>query len=85
MSAAASGAVLYMLGACRFADAVRIHDLRHSYASLLINENYNDSILQKLLGHASIATTMRYAHLREDVQRKATEHVGKIRRKAVAK
>lgn len=42
---------------------VRIHDLRHSFASFLINEGRSLYEVQKLLGHTQIATTQRYAHL----------------------
>jgi integrase len=42
---------------------VRLHDLRHSYASALVNEGRSIYEVQKLLGHANIATTERYAHL----------------------
>ena len=42
---------------------LRIHDLRHSFASALVNANVSLYDVQKLLGHASIKTTMRYSHL----------------------
>jgi len=42
---------------------VRIHDLRHSFASLLINSGRSLYEVQKLLGHTQIKTTQRYAHL----------------------
>jgi integrase len=42
---------------------VRIHDLRHSFASSLVNGGTPLYEVQKLLGHASIRTTERYAHL----------------------
>ncbi|MFM7654148.1 MAG: tyrosine-type recombinase/integrase [Paracoccaceae bacterium] len=42
---------------------VRIHDLRHTYASLLINKGASLYELQKLLGHFHISMTERYAHL----------------------
>jgi len=41
----------------------RIHDLRHSFASILVNNGVPLYDVQKLLGHASIKTTQRYAHL----------------------
>lgn len=41
----------------------RIHDLRHSYASFLVNSGRSLYEVQKLLGHSSIAMTQRYAHL----------------------
>jgi integrase len=42
---------------------VRMHDLRHSFASFLINEGRGIYEVQKLLGHTQINTTQRYAHL----------------------
>ena len=42
---------------------VRIHDLRHTYASLLINNGASIYEVQKLLGHSDISMTERYAHL----------------------
>lgn len=46
----------------------RIHDLRHDFASKLLRATRNLAVVQKALGHADIASTMRYAHvLDEDV------------------
>lgn len=43
---------------------VRFHDLRHSYASLLLAQNENIKFIQSQLGHESIQTTIdRYSHL----------------------
>jgi len=42
---------------------LRIHDLRHSFASLLVNSGQTLYSVQRLLGHASPNTTLRYAHL----------------------
>jgi len=54
---------------------VRIHDLRHNFASLLINNGRSLYEVQKLLGHADISTTQRYAHLSQDTLQEATELV----------
>lgn len=45
---------------------VRIHDLRHSYASFLVNAGRSLYEVQRLLGHTQIKTTQRYAHLSHD-------------------
>lgn len=51
---------------------IRIHDLRHTYASLLINQGENLKYVQKQLGHASITTTVDcYGHLMPDMNKDA--------------
>lgn len=45
---------------------VRIHDLRHSFASFLVNAGWSLYEVQRLLGHSSIKVTERYAHLKRD-------------------
>lgn len=45
--------------------AVRVHDLRHTFASLLVNAGVSLYEVQKLLGHGSVQMTQRYAHLRD--------------------
>ena len=57
---------------------VRIHDLRHSYASVLAGSGHSLPIIGRLLGHSSAVTTLRYAHLQDDPLRKATETAGAI-------
>jgi len=42
---------------------IRFHDLRHTAASLLLAEGYNLQDIQAWLGHESIKSTERYAHL----------------------
>jgi integrase len=42
---------------------LRIHDLRHSYASFLVNSGRTLYEVQKILGHASASTSERYSHL----------------------
>lgn len=61
---------------------VRIHDLRHSFASLLINNGRSLYEVQKLLGHSQVRTTQRYAHLTPetllDARNAATRAVGAL-------
>jgi integrase len=57
---------------------LRVHDLRHSYASQLASAGYSLPVIGALLGHATPATTHRYAHLSHDPLREATERVGAI-------
>lgn len=55
--------------------SVRIHDLRHTFASLLVNAGHSLYEVQKLLGHSDPRTTMRYAHLGQDALVAAAETV----------
>lgn len=45
---------------------VRIHDLRHSFASFLVNAGRSLYEVQKILGHTQVKTTQRYAHLSQE-------------------
>jgi integrase len=55
---------------------LRIHDLRHSFASQLASGGASLHLIGSLLGHSNPATTHRYAHLFDDPQRAAVEKVG---------
>lgn len=57
---------------------VRIHDLRHTFASFLVNSGHSLYEAQQLLGHKNPKTTMRYAHIGQKTLRAATETVGHI-------
>lgn len=57
---------------------VRVHDLRHTYASLLVNQGISLFVVQGLLGHASAKTTQRYAHLAPKTLLDAAEIVGTL-------
>lgn len=61
---------------------VRLHDLRHSFASLLINSGRTLYEVQRILGHSQVKTTQRYAHLSQDTllaaANAATEAVGAV-------
>ena len=54
---------------------VRIHDLRHTYASMLINKGVSLYEVQTLLGHSSMQMTQRYAHLEPNLLHQRTEIV----------
>lgn len=57
---------------------VHFHDLRHSCASILIGLEVDLYIISKILGHGSISTTQRYAHLQVKQQRAALEKLGRL-------
>jgi len=61
--------------ACRRASIknLRFHDLRHTFASDLVNKGIDLLTIMKLMGHKSISSTMRYAHLQEKRLREAME------------
>jgi integrase len=55
---------------------LRIHDLRHSFASFAIADGASLFLIGKLLGHASARTTERYAHLSSDPLQDAVNKIG---------
>jgi integrase len=57
---------------------LRIHDLRHSFASQLASGGASLPLIGALLGHSNPTTTHRYAHLFDDPQRAAVEKVGAV-------
>lgn len=55
---------------------VRIHDLRHSFASIGAGGGFSLPIIGALLGHTQSQTTARYAHLSDDPLHEASERIG---------
>jgi integrase len=70
--------------AAKIAD-LRMHDLRHSYASFLASQGIGLHVIGALLGHTQPQTTHRYAHLLDDPLREATNKVGALLSGVVAK
>jgi integrase len=62
----------------RYRPNVRIHDLRHTFASQLVSDGVSLEIVGKLLGHTQPQTTWRYAHVADEAQRRATNRFGEI-------
>ena len=58
----------------------RIHDLRHTFASLLVSGGMTLPMVGRLLGHTQAQTTLRYAHLYDDPLREGLEQVGEVLR-----
>jgi integrase len=59
-------------------EGLRIHDLRHSFASVGAGLGLGLPIVGKLLGHKEPATTARYAHFDIDPLRRATDRIGAV-------
>ena len=60
-------------------EQVRVHDLRHTFASHLVSSGHSLEMVGRLLGHTqAAATTFRYAHVADDPLRAATNHIGKL-------
>jgi integrase len=59
-------------------NGVRLHDIRHTYASVLASAGLSLPVIGALLGHTQPGTTARYAHLFDDPLRAATERVGAV-------
>jgi len=56
---------------------IRFHDLRHTYASLLIDQGENPKYIQKQMGHSSINVTFDiYGHLMKDANEEAARKLG---------
>lgn len=57
---------------------IRIHDLRHSYASIALARGVHPKVVQEAMGHATIAVTLDlYSHVVPTLQREAASEVGK--------
>ena len=54
---------------------VRVHDLRHSFASRALAVGENLAMIGRLLGHTDIGSTARYAHLARDAEKVAVAKV----------
>lgn len=61
-------------------DKIRIHDLRHSHASLLISMGYSIKQISERLGHESVKTTLdTYAHIYPEAGKELAEGLNKLR------
>jgi integrase len=71
--------------ALRGLNDVRLHDLRHSFASLGINNGISLEMIGKLLGHRHVATTKRYAHIEKSVAAAVNDQIGAVMATAIEK
>ncbi|MDA7475340.1 site-specific integrase [Planktomarina temperata] len=55
---------------------LRIHDLRHSFASFALSNGLSLGVVGQLLGHQSTQTTSRYAHLMQEAAQQAVDQIG---------
>jgi len=64
---------------------LRIHDIRHQYASILVNSGRTLSEVQQILGHSDPSETQRYAHLSkrslQDAADSADDVISKVMRR----
>lgn len=65
-------------------DDLRIHDLRHSFASDALQLGQDLTMIGRLLGHTQVQTTARYAHLKTDPVRSAADAVSDAVAQALA-
>ena len=62
-------------------DPIRLHDLRHSHASMLIDMGFDALEISERLGHESVKTTLdTYSHLYPDKNKKLAGALNKLRR-----
>jgi integrase len=61
--------------------SVRLHDLRHTAASLLLAQNVPARVVMEILGHSQIALTMNtYSHVAPEVSREAADRIAQMLR-----
>lgn len=59
-------------------EKLRLHDLRHTFASIAVEKNMSLYMVGKLLGHRSPETTARYAHLARDPMQRGINEIGEM-------
>jgi integrase len=59
-------------------EGLRLHDLRHSFASALVSRGTSLPIIGGLLGHTQVSTTARYSHLSDGAMREATNLLNSV-------
>ena len=63
---------------------IRIHDVRHSHASLLINEGYDALVIANRLGHEKVSTTLNtYSHMFPHKQKELVDNLQNLGEKAI--
>ena len=72
---AVQGAMKKITGQLGFAKKVSIHTLRHSYATHLLEAGVSLKVIQKYMGHSSLATTMVYLHMTDSAEAQARQAI----------
>ena len=56
---------------------MRFHDLRHSFATLMLEQGENPKVVQEILGHSQISLTLdTYSHVLPNIQEEAVRRLG---------
>ncbi|MBA3741628.1 site-specific integrase [Sporichthya sp.] len=55
----------------------RLHDARHTAATLLLEQGVDIRVVQEILGHSTLAVTKRYTHVTDTLARDAAERMGR--------
>ncbi len=55
----------------------RLHDARHTAATLLLEQGVDIRVVQEILGHSTLAVTKRYTHVTDTLARHAAERMGR--------
>jgi integrase len=64
---------------------IRLHDLRHSYATAALEAGISARVVQEMLGHAHVSVTLGiYSHVSEDLQADAAARMAELRRRGKA-
>ena len=84
LTAEAVGAVWYRVRAEAGLRDVRMHDLRHTFASHAVMNGVPVPVVSRLLGHSDVRMTLRYAHLADKEVEAAAERVGAAMAEAIA-
>ncbi|MEU4699319.1 site-specific integrase [Nonomuraea dietziae] len=64
-------------GQSTHAKDARVHDARHTAATLLIEQGVDISVVQQIFGHSQLATTKRYTHVTAALSTEAATRMGR--------